>query len=88
MPTAGSSDLLGPNGAGKTTLIRSVVGLVVPDGGDMQVAGSVDARADAPAARQLVGNAPQEISRTGSSRCAILLALHGRYFGMTRADAV
>ena len=29
--------ILGPNGAGKTTLIRSLVGLVVPDGGTVTV---------------------------------------------------
>ncbi len=33
--------LLGPNGAGKTTLIRSLVGLVRPDAGDLHV---LDAR--------------------------------------------
>ena len=31
--------LLGPNGAGKTTLIRSLVGLVRPDGGELHVLG-------------------------------------------------
>src|SRR5207302_93411 len=31
--------ILGPNGAGKTTLIRSLVGLIVPDGGTVAVLG-------------------------------------------------
>ena len=31
--------ILGPNGAGKTTLIRSLVGLIVPDGGTVTVLG-------------------------------------------------
>jgi ABC-2 type transport system ATP-binding protein len=31
--------ILGPNGAGKTTLIRSLVGLVVPEGGSVAVLG-------------------------------------------------
>src|SRR5579864_458805 len=31
--------LLGPNGAGKTTLIRTIVGLIEPDGGTVTVLG-------------------------------------------------
>lgn len=31
--------LIGPNGAGKTTLIKSVMGIVVPDGGEILVEG-------------------------------------------------
>ena len=41
--------LLGPNGAGKTTLIKSILGMVVPDEGDVHV-GGVDARASPRAA--------------------------------------
>jgi ABC-2 type transport system ATP-binding protein len=79
--------LLGPNGAGKTTLIRSVVGLVVPDGGDMQVMGMSMTGPEAPAARALVGYAPQEVALDRFVRVRDLLSLHGRYFGMSRADA-
>jgi ABC-2 type transport system ATP-binding protein len=87
VPNGGFVGLLGPNGAGKTTLIRSVVGLVIPDGGDMEVLGRSMRGPDAPAARQLVGYAPQEISLDRFVKVRDLLSLHGRYFGMTRADA-
>jgi len=32
--------IVGPNAAGKTTFLKSVVGLVIPDGGDIQVDGA------------------------------------------------
>lgn len=32
--------ILGPNGSGKTTLIKSVLGMVVPDAGNIQIDGS------------------------------------------------
>ena len=31
--------LIGPNGCGKSTLIKSILGLVIPDGGDIFVNG-------------------------------------------------
>jgi ABC-2 type transport system ATP-binding protein len=46
--------LLGPNGAGKTTLIKSVLGLVVPDAGEVRLAG-VDPHADTREAYRHVG---------------------------------
>lgn len=87
VPDGAFLGLLGPNGAGKTTLIRSVVGLVVPDGGAMSVMGHSMLGPHAPAARQLVGYAPQEIALDRFVKVHDLLALHGRYFGMTRTDA-
>jgi ABC-2 type transport system ATP-binding protein len=87
VPDGSFVGLLGPNGAGKTTLIRSIVGLVVPDGGEMHVMGRSMRGPEAPAARQLVGYAPQEIALDRFVKVRDLLSLHGRYFGMTRADA-
>jgi len=40
---------LGPNGAGKTTLIKSILGMVIPDEGEVHIDG-VDARASPRAA--------------------------------------
>lgn len=56
--------LVGPNGAGKTTLIKSVLGLVRPDGGAVRLDGALvggplaDPRA-ADAARARIGYMPQ-----------------------------
>ena len=53
--------LLGPNGAGKTTLISAICGLVVPDSGQVTVAGH-DIAHDWRAARAMIGLVPQEIT--------------------------
>ena len=47
--------LVGPDGAGKTTLIRLLTGLLVPDGGTVEVLGAPAVRAD----RQAIGYMPQ-----------------------------
>jgi len=46
--------LLGPNGAGKTTLLECIVGLRVPDAGDITVAG-IDATRQARDVQQRIG---------------------------------
>ena len=47
--------LVGPDGAGKTTLIRLLTGLLVPDGGSVEVLGAPAERVD----RQAIGYMPQ-----------------------------
>jgi ABC-2 type transport system ATP-binding protein len=46
--------LLGPNGAGKTTTLESILGLIAPDEGRIEVCG-IDARTDLRAARTKTG---------------------------------
>jgi ABC-2 type transport system ATP-binding protein len=46
--------LLGPNGAGKTTTVESIVGLTIPDRGEVTVAG-IDARRRPRQARRRIG---------------------------------
>ena len=51
--------LVGPDGAGKTTLIRLVAGLMVPDGGSLQVL-DIDVVRDPQAVQDRTGYMPQK----------------------------
>jgi ABC-2 type transport system ATP-binding protein len=77
--------LLGPNGAGKTTLLHCAVGLLVPDGGEVYVAGGNPREARV---RARMGIAPQVLSLyellTAEENLAFfgkLYGLHGRHLG-------
>lgn len=52
---------LGPNGAGKTTSINIMCGLILPDGGTVQLLGK-DAVKETQAVRKLIGVVPQQIA--------------------------
>jgi ABC-2 type transport system ATP-binding protein len=52
---------LGPNGAGKTTTIRTLLGLLRPDGGRARVFG-MDSRTDALAVHARLGNLPGDFA--------------------------
>ncbi len=68
--------LLGPNGAGKSTLIRSIVGRVRPDRGDIWVFGHA---ANSAAARAEMGWVPQELALYWLLTCRENLEAFGRY---------
>jgi Cu-processing system ATP-binding protein len=63
--------LLGPNGCGKTTLIKSILGLVVPDSGDIYV-NQKDVRSDY-AYRADIGYMPQNPDFPGNLRIQEML---------------
>jgi ABC-2 type transport system ATP-binding protein len=87
VPRGAFFGLLGPNGAGKTTLIRSMVGLTTPDSGTIEVFGDPAWGSGSAAARRAIGYAPQDVALDRFVPVRELLSLHGRYFGMSRADA-
>jgi ABC-2 type transport system ATP-binding protein len=73
--------LMGPNGAGKSTLLRLVAGLLLPDGGELEVLGQNVARAGAPFRRQVCFVNCDERSfswrLTGAQNLLFFAALYG-----------
>jgi len=73
--------LLGPNGAGKTTTLRLCLGLIAPDGGEIELLGEpVPPRARV--ARRAVGVVPQMDNLDPDFTVAENLLVYARYFGI------
>ena len=78
--------LLGPNGAGKTTLINSVVSLVRPDSGSVEVFGH-DAYSEFREARRIIGVSPQEVNLDRFLTVEETLIFHAGYYGVPKKKA-
>ena len=78
--------LLGPNGAGKTTLINSVVSLVRPDSGSVEVFGR-DAYGEFREARRMIGVSPQEVNLDKFLTVEETLVFHAGYYGVPKKKA-
>ena len=75
--------LLGPNGAGKTTTMKLALGLIQPDGGEIELCGEpVPLRARE--ARQRVGVVPQFDNLDPDFSVEENLVVWGRYFGLQK----
>jgi lipooligosaccharide transport system ATP-binding protein len=77
--------LLGPNGAGKTTTLRLLLGLISPDGGELDLLGHAVPQ-DAREARLRVGVVAQFDNLDPDFTVAENLLVYGRYFGMSDAQ--
>ena len=75
--------LLGPNGAGKTTLIRTILDIIKPDAGRLEVFG----RTFQPADRDRIGYLPEERGLYPRQPVGAVLEYMGALKGMSRADA-
>jgi len=73
--------LVGPNAAGKTTLIKTVLGLVRPDQGEILIEGTAIGRASDHTYRARIGYMPQipryPDTMTGAALLELLTALRG-----------
>ena len=77
--------LLGPNGAGKTTTLKLCLGLIEPDGGDIELLGEPVPRR-AREARRSVGVVPQFDNLDPDFTVEENLVVYGRYFGISPRD--
>jgi lipooligosaccharide transport system ATP-binding protein len=77
--------LLGPNGAGKTTTLRLCLGLIDPDGGEIEVLG-LPVPEKAREARRRIGVVPQADNLDPDFTVEENLLVYGRYFGLGEAE--
>jgi len=73
---------LGPNGAGKTTTIRTLLGLLRPDEGEVQIAG-VSPHKDPIQALRIVGYAPELPNLQPFFSAEEMLDFMGKMFGLS-----
>jgi len=83
----GAVGLLGPNGAGKSTMIRALLGLVVPDEGQLRVLG-IDAKVSPMTIRGKVGYMPESDAHIPGMNAVSFVAYCGELCGLPRADAM
>jgi ABC-2 type transport system ATP-binding protein len=83
----GAVGLLGPNGAGKSTLLKALLGLLVPDRGEMRVLGR-DVRHAPLEIRARVGYMPENDSHIPGMNAVSFVAYCGELAGLPRVDAM
>lgn len=73
--------LLGPNGAGKSTAVNIIAGILLPDGGDVRVAGRQVSH-DTDSAKRLIGFVPQDLALFDELSALDNLRLCGALYGL------
>src|SRR6059036_2085909 len=83
----GAVGLLGPNGAGKSTMIKTLLGFVVPDRGQMRVLG-LDVAVSPLEIRARVGYMPENDAHIPGMNAVSFVAYCGELAGLPRVDAM
>ena len=82
----GAVGLLGPNGAGKSTMIKSLLGLLAPERGQMKVLG-LDVRQSPLQIRRRIGYMPESDAHIPGMNAVSFVAFCGELAGLPRSDA-
>jgi ABC-2 type transport system ATP-binding protein len=83
----GAVGLLGPNGAGKSTMLRSLLGFVIPDQGQMRVL-DLDVRHSALQIRSRIGYMPESDAHIPGMNAVSFVAYCGQLAGLPPVDAM
>ena len=84
---SGIVGLLGPNGAGKSTFIKTILGLLVPDKGDIKIAGR-DSITESNVVRDMIGYMPEHDCLMESFAAIDFVSYMGQISGMKKRDAM
>jgi ABC-2 type transport system ATP-binding protein len=83
----GAVGLLGPNGAGKSTMLKSLLGFVAPDRGQMRVLG-LDVKTSPIQIRKRIGYMPESDAHIPGMTAVAFVAYCGELAGLPRSDAM
>lgn len=84
---SGIVGLLGPNGAGKSTFIKAVLGLRVPDSGQIMIAGH-NPQTESSLVRDMIGYMPEHDCLIDNFTAIDLVSYMGQISGMKKQDAM
>jgi ABC-2 type transport system ATP-binding protein len=83
----GAVGLLGPNGAGKSTMLKSLLGFLTPDRGEMRVLG-LDVKTSPLQIRSRIGYMPETDAHIPGITAVSFVAYCGELAGLPGADAI
>ena len=84
---SGIVGLLGPNGAGKSTFIKAILGLLVPNKGEIKIAGR-NPKTESSVVRDMIGYMPEHDCLMESFTAIDFVTYMGQISGMKKRDSM